>query len=92
MKVLVSYRPKSEYARSVEEFTHGLQTQHGLDERQLQVVDYDSREGMALASMYDIMGQPIVLVTNDDGSYVKHWEGTDLPLMSEVAGYVFQYQ
>ena len=92
MKVLVLYRPNSEYARAIEEFVQGLQTRHGVDERHLQVLDYDSREGSSTASMYDIMGQPVILVTNDDGSYVKHWEGTDLPLQEEVAGYTFQYQ
>lgn len=92
MKVLVLYRPNSETARAVEEFVQGLQTRHGIDERHLQVLDYDSREGSATASMYDIMGQPVILVTNDDGSYVKHWEGSDLPQQEEVAGYTFQYQ
>ena len=90
--MLVLYRPNSEYARTVEEFVRGLQTRHNVDERHLQVLDFDSREGSSTASMYDIMGQPVVLVTNDDGSYVKHWEGNELPLMEEVAGYTFQYQ
>ena len=92
MKVLVLYRPRSEFARRVEEFVHELQHQHGLDERHLEVLDYDSREGSAMASMYDIMGQPTILVVGNDGSYVKHWEGQQLPLMDEVAGYAVQYQ
>jgi hypothetical protein len=92
MKVLVLYRPNSEFARRVEEFVHDLQRQHGIDERHLQILDYDSREGSSTASLYDIMGQPVILVTNDDGSYVKHWEGADLPLQDEVAGYVYSFQ
>ena len=92
MKVLVLYRPNSEFARSIEEFVHGLQTLHNVDERHLQVLDFDSREGAATASLYDVMGQPTILVIGDDGSYVKHWEGGDLPLMEEVAGYTLSYQ
>jgi hypothetical protein len=91
MKVVVLYRPNSEFARGVENFVRDLQTQHGLDAQHLQVLDYDSRDGFAMAMLYDIMAQPAILVTNDDGSYVKHWQG-DLPSTEEVAGYVFSYQ
>lgn len=89
MKVLVLYRPNSEFSRGVEEFIRILQLQHSLSERQLQVLDYDSREGSALASMYDIISQPAILVLSDDGSYIKGWDGSRLPLAEEVAGYVF---
>ena len=92
MKVLVLYRPDSEFARGVEEFLRGLHEVHNLDDRNLQVLNYDSREGAATASMYDIMTQPAILVTADDGSYVKHWEGNDLPLMDEVASYIYSFQ
>ena len=91
MKLLVLYRQNSELARRVEGFVRDLQTQHGLDSHSLKVLDYDSRDGSAMASLYDAMEQPAIIVTNDDGSYVKHWQGADLPLLSEVAGYVFQY-
>jgi hypothetical protein len=57
----------------------------------MEVLDYDSREGSAMASMYDLMTQPAILIIGDDGGYVKHWEGTALPLMDEVAGYVVSY-
>lgn len=92
MKVLVIYRPNSEFARQMEEFVHDLQTQHDIDENHLQVLDYDSREGSATASLYDVMTQPSILVLNDDGSYVKHWEGSELPRLDEVAGYTFSFQ
>jgi hypothetical protein len=54
MKVLVLYRPNSELARQVEEFIHDLQTRHNVDERHLEILDYDSREGAATASLYDV--------------------------------------
>ena len=92
MKVLVLYRPNSEFARRVEEFVSGLQTRHGVDEKHLAVMDYDSREGSSTASLYDIMGQPSILIIGDDGSYIKHWQGENLPLLEEVAGYTVQYR
>lgn len=90
--MLVLYRPNSEFARQVEGFIRDLQMQHNVDERHLQVLDFDSREGAATASLYDVMSQPSILVINDDGGYVKHWEGGSLPLLSEVAGYLLSYQ
>jgi len=91
MKVVALYRPNSEFARQVEEFVRDMQRQHGVDERHIEMLDYDSREGAAMASLYDVMTQPTILVIGDDGSYVKSWQGTNLPLMQEVAGYVFSY-
>jgi hypothetical protein len=91
MKVLVLYRPDSEYARSVENFLRDLRQVHNLDDHALKVLNYDSRDGWATASMYDITTQPAVLITNDDGSYVKHWEGSELPLQDEVASYIYSY-
>lgn len=87
--MVVLYRPDSEFARTVEDFLRGLRTVHDLDEHQLEIVNYDSRKGSALASMYDIMTQPAIILMNDDGSYVKHWEGSELPLQAEVASYVY---
>lgn len=92
MKLLVLYRPNSEFARRVEGFVRDLQTMHNIDERHVQVLDFDSREGSATASLYDLMSQPALLVIGDDGGYVKDWQGPELPLLSEVAGYVVQYQ
>jgi hypothetical protein len=92
MKVLVLYRPNSELARQVEEFIHDLQTRHNVDERHLEILDYDSREGAATASLYDVMAQPSILVVGDDGGFVKSWQGNELPLLDEVAGYTLSYQ
>ena len=89
--MLVLYRPDSEFARNVEDFLRDLRQIHNLDDRTLKVLNYDSRDGWATASMYDIMSQPAVLITNDDGSYVKHWEGSELPLQDEVASYIYSY-
>lgn len=89
MKLLVLYRPRSEIARLVEEFLRELRQTHDLDNRRLEILDYDSREGSATASIYDIMAQPAFLIVHDDGSYVKHWEGSALPLQDEVASYIY---
>jgi hypothetical protein len=91
MKVLVLYRPNSEFARQIEEFVHDLRTRHNVDERHLEVLDYDSREGAAIASLYDVTAQPSIVIVGDNGGYVKGWSGSELPMLDEVAGYTLSY-
>jgi hypothetical protein len=85
MKVLVLYRPHSEHGRIVEEFIHDFQSRH-RDER-MEVLDIDSRDGSATASLYDVVQYPAILVLQMDGYPQKIWEGSQLPLMDEVAAY-----
>jgi hypothetical protein len=87
MRLVVLYRPESEFARSVEEFVRDYQRTHAGDK--LELVNYDSRDGTATASLYDIMQQPAILALREDGSVLKTWEGGSLPLMDEVASYTF---
>jgi long-subunit acyl-CoA synthetase (AMP-forming) len=89
MKLVVLYRPDSEYARAVEMFVHDFKRQHEGVGRRLEVIDYDTREGQAEASIYDVMSQPALLVQADDGQLVKNWEGGNLPMLDEVASYFY---
>jgi hypothetical protein len=89
MKVLVLYRPNSEHGRGVESFIRDFRYQHEANAGMLDVVDVDTREGGAMASLYDILQYPAVLVLADDGSLLKIWAGANLPLMDELAGYVY---
>jgi hypothetical protein len=87
MRLVVLYRPESEYARTIEEFVTTYKRWHEGD--RLEILNYDSRDGSATASLYDIMTQPAILALRDDGSVLKVWEGNSLPLMDEVASYTF---
>lgn len=87
MKVLILYRPRSEHGRTVEDFVRDFKTSH--NDGRLEVLNIDSREGSAMASLYDIMQYPAVLALRDDGSVLKSWEGDTLPVMNEVAYYTF---
>jgi hypothetical protein len=88
MKVLVLYRPQSEHGRVVEEFIRDLQQRISSNAR-LEVLNIDSRDGSATASLYDVMRYPAVLVLQNDGYLHKFWQGNDEvpPLLDEVAGY-----
>jgi hypothetical protein len=85
MKVLVLYRPNSEHGRLVEEFIRDFQSTH-RDER-LEILNIDTREGSAMASLYDVVQYPAILVVQSDGYLQRSWEGDNLPLMNEVASY-----
>ncbi|MDZ7744298.1 MAG: hypothetical protein U5K77_00850 [Candidatus Saccharibacteria bacterium] len=86
MKLLVIYRPVSEYARKVDEFVGMFKRLH--PQTKIEMVSLDTREGSATASIYDIVQYPALLALRDDGSTLKVWQGEDLPLMDEVASYL----
>ena len=85
MKIVVLYRPNSEHGRVVEDFIHDFQSRH-LGQK-MDVLNIDSREGASLASLYEIMEYPAIMVTQNDGGMQKLWQGTSLPLIDEVAAY-----
>lgn len=85
MKVLILYRPNSEHGRVVEEYIRDFQQRHGT--HHLEVLNIDSRDGSAMATLYDIVQYPAILVLQDDGYIQRSWEGETLPLMDEVAAY-----
>jgi len=85
MKVVILYRPNSEHGRIVDEYVHDFQARTG--KKQPEALSIDTREGAALASLYDVLQYPAILVIQDDGFLQKSWEGDQLPLMDEVAAY-----
>jgi hypothetical protein len=85
MKVTILYRPNSEHARRIEEFAHDFERQqHG---RQVELISLDTRDGVSLASLYDIVQYPAILALRNDGQLLNFWQGEQLPLMNEVAAY-----
>jgi len=87
MKVVVLYRPNSEYGRRVEEFIHDFTTRD--DPKRLQILDIDSREGSATATLYDVVRHPAILVLQTDGQLQRSWlwEDSGFPRVDEVAAY-----
>jgi hypothetical protein len=86
MKVIVLYRPDSEHGRLIDEFVRKFQAQYQTS--RLELLNVDTRDGSAMASLYDVMSYPAILVLQTDGFLQKSWEGEALPLVDEVAGYV----
>lgn len=85
MKLIVLYHPNSEFATPVENFVNEC-TQHTREK--IEKVSLETREGASLASVYDSLDYPAVIVAKDDGQLIKDWQGADLPPIGEVIGYL----
>lgn len=85
MKVLVLYRPESEHGRIIEEFIHEFKRREA--QAHIEVLNIDSRDGSATASLYDVMQYPAILVLANDGYLQKSWVGEEMPLLDEVTAY-----
>lgn len=88
MKVLILYRPNSEHATTVETYVRDFQHQHEIEEKKIELVSVNTRDGSTTASLYDVWSFPAILVVDEDGRVINLWQGEQLPLMDEVAGYV----
>ena len=86
MKVVVLYRPNSEHSRLTEEFIHEYKTRHM--HASVEVLSVDTREGDAVATLYDVMSYPAILILQDNGSVQKFWQGPSLPRTEDVASYM----
>lgn len=85
MKVLVLYRPNSEHGRTIEELIHEIQARSPIEH--LEVLNIDTRDGIATATLYDVMQYPAILVLQNDGYVQKVWMGEQLPLIDEIVSY-----
>ena len=89
VKLLILYRPDSEHSSAVESFIRDFQQQHYVDEKKLEILSINTRDGVAMASLYDVMSYPAILAIANDGSLLNMWVGEQLPLMEEVASYIY---
>lgn len=87
MKVLVLYRPNSEHGRLVEDFIRDYK--RAGHNGHMEALNIDTREGAAMASVYDVMEYPGIIVIRDDGSVLRAWQGSQLPMQNEVAAYAY---
>jgi hypothetical protein len=85
MRVIVLYRQQSEHSRIVEEFIHDFNKRYV--QAKFDVIDIDSREGIAMMSLYGVYTAPAIVATKDDGQMLQVWSGEKLPLINDVAYY-----
>jgi hypothetical protein len=84
MKLLILYHPHDELSSMVEKFAEECRRKTS---KSVELVSTETLEGSNLASLYDLLEYPCVLIIReDDGQLVKHWQGDNLPLIDEVMG------
>jgi hypothetical protein len=85
MRVVIIYRDKSDHARAVLSFVRDIKSRY--PDRYIELIDVETRDGMAMANLYDIVRYPAVLVVGMDGSLMQQWQGEPLPLIDEAISY-----
>ncbi len=90
MRLTVLFREHSEHARAVSEFVEMLSRRY--PGRTATLLDIDTREGAAEASLHGVVQYPAFIVTSFDGVVIQQWEGLPLPLIDEVAGMILEQQ
>ncbi len=85
MKAVILYHPESEQARLIEEYVHDFS--HTRPQT-IDLLSLETKEGADMATLYDIVSYPALLVIDDRGSLQKVWQGQTLPLMNDLAGYL----
>lgn len=86
MKALVLYRPNSEFARKTEEFVNNFKSRY--PDKEIEVLDIDSRQGIVKAELYDVLANPSIMVLQNDGVLSRSWQGQHFPLIDELAAYM----
>jgi hypothetical protein len=84
MKTLLLYRPNSEHERQALDYLRDFTMQTG---KTLPTLDPDSREGVEMCRLYDIMEFPAIIALDGEGHVQGVWTGT-LPTYGEVSYYV----
>lgn len=89
MRIVMLYRPNSEYGRRTEEYITDFKRFH--PGASMEISNIDTREGSEMARLYGIMDYPAVVALKDDGQLQQYWEGIDkLPLMNDLVYYAQQ--
>lgn len=84
MKLIMLYRPKSEFARGAEEFVREFERRTA---KSIEKIDYDTPRGIELAKLYGVMDHPTFVATADDGHFLRAWSGKPLPVIDELSAY-----
>jgi hypothetical protein len=87
MKLLVLYQPKSEHARSVEEYLDDFRRLY--PDIEVEVLDAESVEGVNKCQLYDILEYPALLVIGRDNVLQNMWLGKMLPQKQEIVSYLY---
>lgn len=85
MKVVALYRPRSDHARTVEDFAKDFERTNRNSK--VELISVDTRDGAATASLYDVVRYPTFLALQNDGQLLKDWPVPPMPRVSDISYY-----
>jgi len=80
MKLIVITNEEGPETRAALELADNV-TAEGYD---VEKIAWESDEAVSLAALHDIYSTPSFIIVRDDGSQVELWQGSNLPIASEV--------
>lgn len=84
MRVVVIYKEKTDYARTVIDYLRDFEHQTG---RKLETLDPETRDGAQFCRVYDVVEYPTILALSDSGTLQNMWRGLPLPTITELSYY-----
>ena len=85
MKTVVLYKPNSEHDTPVQGYVREFAHRTG---KTLELIDAESREGVGMAELYDILQFPALVAIRDNGELLQMWpEFKKWPTMNELTYY-----
>lgn len=87
MRVLILYHERSEHGGLVADYVAEFKK---YKRKTIELISLETAEGDDLAVLYGITQYPAVLVTSDNGSMQRLWQGPPMPLMDELSYYTNQ--
>jgi hypothetical protein len=85
VRVVVVYKDKTDYARSVIDYLRDFEHQTG---HTLETIEPETPAGIDFCRAYDIIEYPTMIALSEDGMMQNNWRGLPLPTISEVSYYV----
>lgn len=85
MKAVILYKPNSEHDSPVQAYVREFAHRTG---KALELIDAESREGISMAGLYDIVRFPALVAVRDSGELIQTWlEFEKWPTMNELTYY-----
>ncbi len=88
MRLTILYRENSEHARKVSDFVEMISRRY--PGKTVHLLDIDTREGAAEASLHGVVKYPALILTTYEGRVAQQWEGLPLPLIDQVGSMIVE--
>ncbi|MBQ3309215.1 hypothetical protein IJG78_00900 [Candidatus Saccharibacteria bacterium] len=83
MRLVLLWSEETDYASEVREWLRDFA--HDTGGKEIESLDPASREGESLATAYDVLQFPAIMLLDDDGRLLQIWKGTPMPQIEQVA-------